>query len=323
MHHPTVIPSARPPRLRRGASIVLGAAIGLGLVAATAAAPDGQHRLDIVNRVPKFKTFYRHATAKPLDEAARFALWRKEYGIAAVPPTPEGQKMARKMLAAAWPRYPALMPKAAVRETAAAAAARADFAKLNGLFHTAGTPIHSRVLLYVGLFSYNAFTVPPMKGAPATVVMPVEANDPKLVLAHELTHSINLQLAHVTNGYGAPIGQVIFQEGLAMRAAQKIVPGLPDRTYVQMPGAKGWFARCTAHKDEIIARIRPDLSKSGPAIAHKYFFGKGNTGLTREAYCAAWFVMGHMLASGRSFAELVRVPQARMVETVRAAMKTM
>jgi hypothetical protein len=323
MHHPTVIPSARPPRLRRGASIVLGTAIGLGLVAATAAAPDGQHRLDIVNRVPKFKTFYRHATAKPLDEAARFALWRKEYGIAAVPPTPEGKTMARKLLASAWPKYPALMPKADALEKEAAAAARDDFAKLNVLFHTAGTTIHSRVLLYVGLYSGNAYTVPPMKGAPATVVMPIEGGDAKLYLAHELTHTINLQLAHVKNGYGAPIGQVIFQEGLAMRAAQKIVPGLPDKTYVQMPGAKGWFARCTAHKDAILAGIRPDLETSGPAIAQKYFFGKGNTGMHREAYCAAWFVMGHMLKSGMSFPQLVRIPEDRMVATVRAAMKTM
>ncbi len=43
--------------------------------------------------------------------------WRKEYGLAAVPPGDEGQKIARGQLDAVWDRYPALLPKVDVLET--------------------------------------------------------------------------------------------------------------------------------------------------------------------------------------------------------------
>lgn len=323
MHHPTVIPSARPPRLRRGASIALGAAVGLGLVAATAAAPDGQHRLDIVNRVPKFKTFYADATAKPIDADARWALWQKEYGIAAVPPGPEGQKIARKQLDQVWDRYPALMPKADALEVEGAADAKDVFSKLNALFETGATPIHTRVVLYVGQFDGNAFTVPPMNGQPSTVVMPVENPNMRLAFSHEMTHSLNMQLAHVKNGFGAPVGETMFLEGLAMRTAQKVYPGLADRDYVAMTGDKGWFAKCEANKAKILAGIAPDLGKAGRDIALKYTFGSGNTGIRRELYCAAWFVTGAMLKSGKTFPELARIPEDQMVATVRATMAKM
>ena len=67
------------------------------LLASPAFAAD--HVLDIDNRVGKFETFYAHATAKPLDADARFKLWQTEDGLAAVPPGPDGDKMARKLLA--------------------------------------------------------------------------------------------------------------------------------------------------------------------------------------------------------------------------------
>ena len=69
------------------------------------------HSQEIVDRVARFKAFYAEAAATPLDEGARWALWKKEYGIAAVPPGPEGDKIARQLLHSAWAKYPALMPK--------------------------------------------------------------------------------------------------------------------------------------------------------------------------------------------------------------------
>src|ERR1700722_8570235 len=80
-------------------------------VIAPPASAAASHVLDIDNRVPKFQTFYAHATKKPLAADARFALWQKEDGLAAVPPGPDGDKMARQLLDAAWDKYPALIPK--------------------------------------------------------------------------------------------------------------------------------------------------------------------------------------------------------------------
>ena len=278
------------------------------------------HILDVDNRVGKFETFYAHATAKPLDADARFKLWQTEDGLAAVPPGPDGDKMARKLLDDAWSRYPALVPKLPALEKAAEDTARAMFAKDNDILGAANDPIHTRLILYVGQFDNNAFTVPPMDGKPATILMPVENINLKIALAHELTHSIELQLVSVKNSFGAPVGETMFLEGLAMRTSQRAVPGLPDAAYTSMPNEPDWMPNCVAKKDIILKAILPDLDKSGHEIAMKYTFGQGNNGMQREAYCAAWFVMGRLLDSGKTLPELARIPEDKMVDTIRAAM---
>jgi len=291
------------------------------LLLASAPAFAADHVLDIDNRVGKFETFHAHATAKPMDADARFKLWQTEDGLAAVPPGPDGDAMARKLLDDAWSKYPALMPKLDGLEKAAEETAREMFAKDNEILGTANDPVHTRLVLYVGQFDNNAFTVPPMEGKPATILMPVENINLKIALAHELTHSIELQLVPVKNSFGAPVGETMFLEGLAMRTSQRAVPGLPDAAYTSMPNEPDWMPNCVANKDAVMKAILPDLDKSGREIAMKYTFGQGNTGMQREAYCAAWFVMGKLIDNGKTLPELARIPEDQMVDTIRAAME--
>src|SRR5262249_10789532 len=143
-------------------------------------------------------------------------------------------------------------------------------------------------------------SMPPMDGRPATTMMPVENTKLKLILAHELTHTIHTQLANVKNSFGAPVGETVFLEGLAMRTAQAVYPGEPETAYTQMEGDGNWLATCYAKKDKVLAGILPDLDKSGQDIAMKYTFGQGNNGMQREAYCAAWIVMGRLIDSGKT-----------------------
>jgi hypothetical protein len=282
--------------------------------------PQRVHSLEIVDRVARFKAFYGEAAATPLDEGARWALWKKEYGIAAVPPGPDGDKMARQLLDSAWAKYPALMPKIPALQKEAEADAYEAFDKINVLFETKSTQIHSRLVLYVGQFDDNAYTAPPMDGHVATVMMPIETAQLRLALAHELTHSVNIQLAHVRNGFGAPIGETMFLEGLAMRSAQRVFPGSPETAYTEMAGDKGWLAECYRRQDAVLAGILPDLDKSGSQIAMKYTFGQGNNSMHREAYCAAWIAMGKLLNARRTFPELARIPESRMAGTIKDAM---
>ncbi len=296
--------------------------LGAGLFGALAGfapafAADAPHQLEIVDRVAKFQAFYAEATAATLTSDARFALWQKDYGIAAVPPGPEGDAMARRLVDGAWANYPALVPKLPDMLRGAAASANDSFARINALFETQDVAIHSRVVFFVGQFDNNAYSMPPMGDKAATVMMPVENGRLQLILAHELTHTIHIQLAGVKNSFGAPVGETVFLEGLAMRTVQKIYPGQDESAYVADPK---WLANCYAKKDAVLAAIAPDLDKSGREIAMKYTFGQGNTGMQREAYCAAWIVMGKLLDSGRTFPELARVPEDRMVATIRAAM---
>jgi hypothetical protein len=300
------------PRL----SLCVGALVLLGFQSSFAA----EHVLDIDNRVGKFQTFYASATAETLNPDSRFKLWDKVDGLAAVPPGPEGETMARQLLDSAWTRYPTLMPKLPALETNAESIARKMFLRDNEILGTAIDPIHTRLILYVGQFDNNAFTVPPMDGKPATVLMPVENINLKIALAHELTHSIHLQLIKAKNSFGAPVGETMFLEGLAMRVSQRAVPGLPDSAYASMPDDNTWWRDCVAKKRSISKGILPDLDKSGSDIAMKYTFGHGNTGMQREAYCAAWFVMGKLIDSGMTLPKLARIPEDQMVSTIRAAM---
>ena len=43
--------------------------------------------------------------------SGRWELWKKDYDFAAVPPTPEGEQMARKILDDAWPKYPGVLDR--------------------------------------------------------------------------------------------------------------------------------------------------------------------------------------------------------------------
>jgi hypothetical protein len=300
-------------------SICLGLAALASISAASAA--DATHVLSIDNRVPEFETFYADATAKPIDADARFALWQKEDGLAAVPPGPQGDTMSRQLLDAAWSRYSALVPQFAALTKAAEDQGNVSFDRINTLLDTKDVPIHTRLILYVGQFDNNAFTMPAMNGKPVTVLMPVENAILKIALAHELTHSVHIQLAHVQNSFGAPVGETMFLEGLAMRTSQAAVPGLPETAYTQIDPKENWLANCYAKKDAVLKDIAPDLDKSGREIAMKYTFGQGNNGMQREAYCAAWIVMGKLLVSGKTLPELARIPEDKMVDTIRAALR--
>jgi hypothetical protein len=103
-----------------------------------------------------------------------------------------------------------------------------------------------------------------------------------------------------------------------MRTMQRAGPGLSDAAYTEMPGDSGWFSNYSAKRATIIREISVDLEKNGQEISSKYTFGQGNTGMSREVYCAAWFIMGDLLSTGRTLPELARIPEA-MVATIRAA----
>lgn len=311
------------PGAARTAGIRNHAAVCGALVVAAAPFARAQvapHELEISDRLPKFEAFYAEAT-QAKDEQTRWALWKKDYGIAAVPPTPEGEALARKQLDAAWSRYPALIPSLPSKATAASTAGRELFDRVNALFATSQVPIHTRLVLFVGQFDGNEFTTPAMDGRPPTVVMPVESPSLRLDLAHELAHSVNFQLAGVKNSFGAPLGETVFLEGLAMHAAKAVAPGRPDAAYTELASEPGWMDRCKAHRAAISQEILGQLDKSGADVAAKFTFGKGAVGLDRELYCAGWFAVGRLLAEGRTFPQLARVPEDQMVATIRSALQ--
>jgi hypothetical protein len=292
----------------------------LALIAAMPAAPAQQRSavtLHVKNDVPKFERFYRDASKPGVTEAKRWALWQQEYGIAAVPPTPEGQKLARKQLDAAWPRYKALLPQLPALTSRAIASANVAVRRISQQLDPQATPATIVLLVYVGQFDNNAFSVPAMNGAPPETLMPVETPNIELLLAHELSHDVNFALAGVKNSFGAPLGETIFLEGLAMRSASRVFPGQPDSAYTEMPGDHGWLANCLRQKTAVLRGVSTYLHRSGPEIGARFTFGDGTTGMHREAYCAGWIIFGTLLEHGQTLAHLATIPEDRMIETVR------
>lgn len=118
---------------------------------------------------PRFLDFYR--AAANADPDTRFALWKDRYDFAAVPPTPEGEAQARKLLDAAWPKYAAVLPL--IREGAAGMRPHPiDIARQVADLLAAPRPLHVGITAYVGGFETNAFTVGTANGP--VVALPIE-----------------------------------------------------------------------------------------------------------------------------------------------------
>jgi hypothetical protein len=275
---------------------------------------EGARTIEVVDLSPRFLDFYQ--AAANADPDMRWKLWQEKYDFAAVPPTPEGTKIARELLDAAWSRYPQVVsliragahsleprPELVLREVA-------DLLGLN-------QPYDMQVLVYVGAFDDNAFTAR-QNGKPI-VAVPIEMNRStrEIVFRHEMTHAVHMATAGLSGGWERSIAETVFQEGLAMRATQALVPGRQDRDYVEHKA--GWYDAAMARSTTVLAGILPALEKSDSKTVFRFTMGQGTTGTEREAYVAGWLVIGELLRQGKTFPELARIPSNQMPAVIRAA----
>jgi hypothetical protein len=269
--------------------------------------------LTIEDLTPKFLAFYKEASKEHVDEARRWELWQQLYAFAAVPPTPEGQLMARKILDDAWERYKAALP-AIERGNANLQPPPSEILQSVADLLKVDVPIRAKLLLFVGGFDNNAFTAPGGDGIP-TVALPVEGIGSALLLIHEFTHVAEAEEAHLSLGWQRSIAHTIFAEGLAMRVTQNIHPGLPDRAYVG-EFTPDWFARAQAKQSLILADIAPHIAESNSSAVMRFTMGTGGAGLEREAYYTGWIVIGDLLQHGWTYSRLARVTDDQMPRIV-------
>lgn len=267
-------------------------------------------QLQVKNEVPRFQAFYLSASHAGVTEPQRWALWKSTYGIAAVPPTPAGDALARRQLDAAWPRYASISRKLGALETSAAATARKAVARIARILDVRSN-LTVRLLLFVGQFDNNAFSVPAMSGKPPETVMPVEAQHREVLLAHELTHAVHFALDGIRNSFGAPLGETIFLEGLAMRGSAQVFPGKTDAAYAA-EGDTVWMTRCKREERAVLEGVLPFVRVASASVASRFTFGEGTLGMHRQLYCAAWLMYGHLLHGHTTLAHLARVPESAM-----------
>lgn len=263
---------------------------------------------------PRFLAFY--AAAQGLDADARYAVWKDQYGFAAVPPGPQGEAVSRKLLDVAWPRYAEALPM--IRAGAAGMTpAPLDTAVRVADLLRAPRPLRIGVIAYIGGFEDNAFSMGTPDGPVVCLPIEISAERRAMLMPHEMTHAVHMALAQLPTGYERPLGRLLFEEGLAMHVVQALRPGLPEWDYV---GDRPWFEAAMAKRHAILAAIAPQLDATDGPTLFKYTMGRGATGREREAYLAGWIVVSRMLEDGATLAQLARVPADRIVPTVRDAL---
>jgi hypothetical protein len=262
-------------------------------------------RLTVTDLSPRFIAFYDSAQAAKLDPSERWAMWKRLYGFAAVPPTAFGDSLARRLLDSAWTRYPGALPRIRRGVASFGVDPNAQLQRVVSLLGC-GETTRVRLVAFVGEFEDNAFAYS-TNGVP-TIAIPVEAGDPLTSMIHEFTHAVHRSsgCADFKTGYGQSLGELVVSEGVAMRVVQTLVPGRPEYTYVAH--SQEWLDTARARRKAILNGIRDHAADAGADAVQRFTFGDGTTGLSREAYYAGWEIVGELLRSGLSFHDIATSP---------------
>jgi hypothetical protein len=123
--------------------------------------------LEVVDLTPRFLAFYEAAAG---DRAGPERCWQEGYGFAAVPPTPQGRELARRLLDQAWDRYPEVMDRIRAGAAGLQPAPLPVLERVAALLDCPAVAV--RLVVFVGFLEGNAFGYG-HEGRP-TVCIPVE-----------------------------------------------------------------------------------------------------------------------------------------------------
>ncbi len=295
--------------------IIAGAAlIALTLVPGAVSSADlPDINLTIKDLTPRFLKFYDEAVKENASPDRRWELWKRDYDFAAVPPTAEGEQMARKILEDAWPKYPAVLDRIRGGAASLTPDPHETARKIADLLRPE-RPVNITLLVYVGGLEGNAFTA--AQGGKITVALPIEddTDSRALRMTHELTHGIHISMGSFSGGWIRTIGTTVLTEGLAMRVTQKLLPGHDESYYVE--ARPGWFDEASKKRNEILRDVKSVLDSDKSEDVMRFTMGKGPSGLDREAYYAGWLAVGYWLDHGMTFAAIARIPESEMPKRV-------
>ncbi len=301
--------------LRSKWTALAGMVVGLGSLGA---APAPALSITVKDLTPKFLTFYRAATAANASPDERFKLWKADYDFAAVPPTPQGDVIARRLLDQAWPKYPGVIARIERGAAGVAPSPEATLRRVAAELHPDG-PVRLNLLVYVGALEGNAFTA--AEGRKVTVALPVEQGPYERgpMMAHEFVHAVHISMGTNAGGWIRTIGETVLAEGLAMRVAQHLYPDRPAASFVEMSTEPGWLAKSEGQRSAILTDVKSALASNKSDDLLRFTMGAGPTGLDREAYYAGWVVVDYWTRHGLSFADIARIPEAQAPGRVGAA----
>ena len=299
-----------------GLAALLLTSVGMAQEPPPASVPLPAIEVTVKDLTPKFLDFYDTAVKENASPDRRWVLWKEKYDFAAVPPTPNGEKMARVLLDDAWPRYPGVLDRIRAGAASLSPSPEATLRKIAGLLRP-DQPVRVRLLVYVGGLEPNAFTM--AQDGKITTAIPIETETAgrALVMTHELTHAVHISMGSFSGGWIRTVGTTVLTEGLACRVTQALFPDHPDTDCIE--ARPGWLKEATARRLEILKGIRGRLDSDASEDVMRFTMGQGTTGLEREAYYVGWEVVGYWRKRGRSFAEIARIPEKDMPRQVAEA----
>lgn len=287
----------------------------VGTCAGQTATANGEppFKVDVRDFTSKFRTFYAAASSRPTSEPERWALFETLDGFLAVPPTERGQEESRKLLDQAWLKYPAAMSRINLGVSGLHPSPENALNDVSALLE-APAPVggHSEEIVlvpFVGTFDHNAFAAKSSDGKPM-IAVPVEVQGSEVTMTHEFTHVVNAKLGSLWSGGPQTVATLMFTEGLAMRASERLVPGQPEFSYVSF--VPDWYTTCRATHREVLKGLKPHLLETDEPAITRFTYGNGASGETREAYCGGWFVVGDLIAHGWTFPALARLSRAQI-----------
>jgi len=303
-------------KLLKYSGLVLAAAAYTGVV------PGKGPAIEVKDLTPKFMTFYRAANAEHASPDRRFQLWKEDYDFAAVPPTAEGDRLARAMPDKAWPNYPPVITRIEKGAAAIEPSPQGELARVVDLLRP-GKPIHLRLIVFVGGFENNTFTVG--ENGRATVAIPVEedAHDLGPAMAEEFTHAVRIEIGADAGGWVRTVGETALDLGLALRVTQHLYPDRSTASFLEIASESGWLAKAKANRSAVLRDVRTAVASDRSEDVMRFTMGKGPSGLDREAYYAGWVVVGYWLQHGMTFAQIARIPEGEAPTMVRTAIDSM
>lgn len=264
-------------------------------------------KIEIINYVPKFLKFYKLASKENIDSENRWNLWKEHYNFAAIPPGPDGQKLARELLDNAWEKYPEKLSylekfKPNLNDV------EKYLKEIKSLFDCKDM-INVIVIYFVGGFENNPF-VARYDEERLALCLPIECGDSKITLSHELTHVVHSKTANLKSEWKRTIASTILQEGLALQVSKYLIPGKADEEYIEHK--EGWLDSCKSKKNEIIKGVLPYLNDSSSEIVYKFTFGNGTTNIDREVYFVGWEVVDYLIKKGIKFKDIANIQEDKM-----------
>ncbi len=280
--------------------------------------PQANFTVEVRDLSPKFLDFYEAAIQTHADPDQRWQLWKEKYDFAAMPPIPAGQQMAREQLDAAWPQYPAAIPRIRLGAASLTPSPPDRLIQIATLLGAEG-PVRIRLIAFVGSFRRNAFSSGLRDGV-STIAIPLEDSDQDrdLDMTHEFTHAVQMQMGGWSK---QDVASAIFAEGLAMKVTEHLHPGLTSNVYAA--STPEWMHRCSADLPAVLHDLQLHITDTGAEAVSKLIYGTGAAGIEREVYCGGWFVVEKMMEEGMTYAQLGQLKQSDAEARVTTTLKLM